>query len=57
MDRITAGLLKEFTEEFQLGEVAEGSQFEHFAAWLTVRAPQNPDCVSGRRGTHRERCG
>jgi hypothetical protein len=37
MDRITAGLLAEFSTEFGISELPEDSRFEHLAAWLTVR--------------------
>jgi hypothetical protein len=37
MDRITEGLLSEFSSEFGIGKMAEEDRFEHFSAWLTVR--------------------
>lgn len=37
MDKITAGMLKEFCENFDLAKEPEDSQFEHFATYLTVR--------------------
>jgi hypothetical protein len=37
MDRITTGLLGEFVQEFELGDLAEDKQFEHFASYVTVR--------------------
>lgn len=37
MDRITEGLLSEFSGEFAIEELGEDVRFEHFATWLTVR--------------------
>jgi hypothetical protein len=37
MDRITTGLLGEFTKEFELSSLAEDKQFEHFATYVCVR--------------------
>ena len=37
MDKITAGMLKEFCGNFELSNEPEDDQFEHFAAYLTVR--------------------
>ena len=37
MDRITEGLLAEFSKEFGIEAFSQDVRFEHFAAWLTVR--------------------
>lgn len=37
MDKITTGMLKEFCDNFELSKEPEDDQFEHFAAYLTVR--------------------
>jgi hypothetical protein len=37
MDRITNGLLGEFSKEFELTSLAEDKQFEHFSTYVTVR--------------------
>lgn len=37
MDRITAGLMAEFSGEFGISKLPEDARFEHLAAWLTAR--------------------
>ena len=37
MDRITSGLLGEFTKEFELTSIGEDKQFEHFSTYVKVR--------------------
>lgn len=37
MDRITTGLLSEFSGEFELSSKPEDKQFEHFATYVAVR--------------------
>ena len=37
MDRITEGLLSEFSGEFGIEGLDEDERFEHFSTWLTVR--------------------
>ncbi len=37
MDRITEGLLSEFSGEFAIEGLPEDERFEHFSTWLTVR--------------------
>lgn len=36
MDRVTKSLLNEFSTEHGLEKLDEDSQFEHFAAYLTI---------------------
>jgi len=42
MDRITAGLLAEFTQQFELINLDESKRFEHFACYLTVHSHHSP---------------
>jgi hypothetical protein len=37
VDKITQGLLSEFSGEFDITALPEDTRFEHFAAWLTCR--------------------
>jgi hypothetical protein len=37
VDKITQGLLSEFSAEFDIVALPEDTRFEHFAAWLTCR--------------------
>ncbi|UPK03064.1 hypothetical protein [Bradyrhizobium sp. 170] len=37
MDMITAGLLAEFTKEFQIENLSEDKRFEHFAGFVVLK--------------------
>jgi hypothetical protein len=37
MDKITEGLLRSFSAEFDIAYMKEDDRFEHFASYLTVR--------------------
>jgi hypothetical protein len=56
MDRITTGLLSEFVKEFELSDLPEDKQFEHFASYVAVRrhysdtAFHSHDLVTGDGG-------
>lgn len=56
MDKITQGLLTEFTEQFDLGAMEESERFETFATFLATRkhyseAPFDPpDLIVGKGG-------
>ena len=52
MDRITTGLLGEFVQEFELGDLAEDKQFEHFASYVTVRRHYSETAFHSREKTY-----
>jgi AIPR protein len=47
MDRITASLLDEFSQQFELQTLQESKRFEHFACYLAVHNHQSPTFATG----------
>jgi hypothetical protein len=55
MDKITEGLLTEFSSEFGISKLAEDTRFEHLAAWLTTRKHYNESIFYFRFGHWKRR--
>ena len=46
MDRVTAAFLADFAKEHELTHLPQEKQFEHFAAFVTVRRHYNGEWAS-----------